>query len=769
MKKKIAELAYDMQAGFKIGLFIALPLCLGVSTASGFPPMAGLISAVISGIVMFIMYRLWQGTDLVITGPAAGMIPIVLFILHGFYAMTPENMIESDKVVLGMRNTLGVFVISGALQITFSLFSALNLKISGYPINLGWFGNFFPSPVIAGLKCSIGGILILTQGFKILGIKPSYVEPKEILFNFFDELNKFEPSLVVLAGLICLISIFFLSSYSDKKILQLVPPSLIVLVIAILIPFGLRTDEIPTISISTDQSKWFSSASFDMLITFHGISSTIICFGVSTIESLVTSSAIQSEDPQKRQRNMNADIFGNGVSNVLIGFLGGLPVINEIVRSHNGVHEGAKTQKVNFFHAICLAVLILSFMNYLVLIPNVALSAILVYTGYSMIKKNIPTARLGQTEEIVMLITVFGIIFTDLLIGVLIGLFAYWIGQYRNIMRFEKGQTIQPIQLFKIGKNNFIETISDHKTFSFIISNLTIFNFQKIKQLLDDHLKNEITLNLEKLRYIDSDSLKNLQEFRRKFAVSGGKLTIEGIDNLQPFSKHPLSSRGDIPSKKGLSILANERQIVLQEIGALYGFQFEKGIKLNNTLVTPFKFFYLGDNQVKNILEGFIDGIKVSICDVSSARFSSLGFRKMKYSVAIIDFGDKKIPQFIQSPETIADILDNTDINFEDYKAYSNHYLLKSYEEADCVALFRNDDAKLLKKFSAYRIHYMESSENKVLIIRKKVREDSEDLPAVIQLVKEIIEIIKGSYPFSFGGRVFFILNFFQYTIFILY
>ncbi|HMT27372.1 MAG TPA: hypothetical protein PKD96_03640, partial [Candidatus Absconditabacterales bacterium] len=229
------------------------------------------------------------------------------------------------------------------------------------------------------------------------------------------------------------------------------------------------------------------------------------------------------------------------------------------------------------------------------------------------------------------------------------------------------------------------------------------------------------------------------------------------------------SSRGDIPSKKGLSILANERQIVLQEIGALYGFQFEKGIKLNNTLVTPFKFFYLGDNQVKNILEGFIDGIKVSICDVSSARFSSLGFRKMKYSVAIIDFGDKKIPQFIQSPETIADILDNTDINFEDYKAYSNHYLLKSYEEADCVALFRNDDAKLLKKFSAYRIHYMESSENKVLIIRKKVREDSEDLPAVIQLVKEIIEIIKGSYPFSFGGRVFFILNFFQYTIFILY
>jgi hypothetical protein len=145
---------------------------------------------------------------------------------------------------------------------------------------------------------------------------------------------------------------------------------------------------------------------------------------------------------------------------------------------------------------------------------------------------------------------------------------------------------------------------------------------------------------------------------------------------------------------------------------------------------------------VKNILTGAINDVAVSIFDVSSSRFSSIGFKKYKYSVSVIDFGEKYIPQFIQSQESIVDILDRTDINFDDYKDYSNHYLLKSNEEAECVDFFRSNDCKLLKKFSSYRIHYMESTSNKILIIRKKTREESEDLPAVVALLKDLIEII---------------------------
>lgn len=735
---KSKNLIADSKAGSKIALFLALPLSLGVAAACGFPIMSGVISSIVSGIVMSIVFLVWQGTPLNITGPAAGMITVVLFVMAGFQDLVSENLSANEKATFAVKSTLAVGVIGGAIQMGLALFSALNLKIAGYPINLGWLGNFFPPAVIAGMKCAIGLILILSQGLKVIGIKPEHVEPKEILFHITEELEKFEPSMVVLTGIICLSLIFFLSNYADRSIFSLFPPSLIVLGIGILIPLVLHTKEIPTILIPADYSQWFLFPDFSLISSSHGIISICLYVGVPSIESLVTSVATQAEDPEKRQPDMNADIFANGLANLILGFIGGLPIINEVVRSHNNVHEGAKTQKSNLFHSLVLVMLVVSMGSYLSMIPNVTLSALLVYTGYAMVKKNVGIMKVGRVEVAIMVITVLSIILTDLLVGVLLGMGIYMIVQYANVVKFSNTEI--PTEFFKIKNKN----IRSGEDLVISIDTITIFNVQKIISLLREKITTKLVLTFDRLNYIDSKSYEILQNYRRTFVQSGGKLDIHGLELLQPFSSHPLAARGRSYKETG-EIPLNKRQLSLKSEGERYGFTFDRASKVHNFILEPFKLFETQSKQVKNLLEGEINSCHVLIFDISTDKFSGLASKQVKYSGFVIDFGsEKKIPNFIQTKEKLLSKFDSNDIDFAQYPEYSAEYLLKSDQPEETKKMFLKDDGRLLKKFTNYSVHYMEAVENQLFIIRKsrENREDQREFPENLASIIDLVDFL---------------------------
>jgi len=136
----------DLQSGFLVFL-IALPLCLGVSIASGFPPSAGIISAIAGGLLVSRI----SGSYLTINGPAAGLIVVILAAVQALG--------EGDAMA-GYRYTLAAIVVSGILQIMMGRF------------RIGQLSSFFPASVVHGMLAAIGLIIIATQTHVMLGVTP---------------------------------------------------------------------------------------------------------------------------------------------------------------------------------------------------------------------------------------------------------------------------------------------------------------------------------------------------------------------------------------------------------------------------------------------------------------------------------------------------------------------------------------------------------------------------------------------------------------------
>jgi MFS superfamily sulfate permease-like transporter len=515
----------DFLSGFLVFL-IALPLSIGIASASGFPAISGLITATIGGVVAGLL----TGAPLTIKGPAAGLIVIALGAVESL----------GSPGVSGLPFALATIVVAGALQIFLSI------------IRAGRFSDFFPSSAVHGMLAAIGIIIISKQAHVVLGVTPEAKEPLHLLLEVPASLAKLNPE-VALVGLIALV-IMFLTPFLTKvwQPLKRMPAPLLVLSVAI--PLGILFDFAHSHAYRALGQEYFVGPNFlinvpqnirDALIhpDFSKLSSQeslkyILMFTlVGSLESLLTVKAIDSITPRSAGRtksHYDKDLMAVGIGNLLCGFVGGLPMISEVVRSSANLANGAESKYANVFHGVFIAAFVILVPQAIHLVPSAALAGVLIYTGYNLAgpKHWREAWHAGKEQFAVFAVTAFMAFATDLLIGILTGVCLELLINMRYGMKF-KG----------VFKPNVGLHHSEEKTVIRFEEALAFSNLLPVVSTLKTVTARSIELDVRNLRFADHTSVKTLYSWYRDAEANGTQVRVLGFETLRPISKHPEAGR----------------------------------------------------------------------------------------------------------------------------------------------------------------------------------------------------------------------------------
>lgn len=717
----------DLISGFLVFL-IALPLCLGISLASGFPPIAGIFTAIIGGIVV----SFFAGSRLTIKGPAAGLIAIAIACIDTFSKYN-----TATDPMLGYKLSLAVIVAASLIQLLFGL------------AKMGRFGDFFPASVVHGMLSAIGVIIFSKQIHVLLGVKPQAKEPLELLAEIPRSVAETNPE-IALIGLISLFFLFVLPYFKNKYI-KMIPAPMLVLLVAIFLGFYFdllhehkymfmgheyKIGENYLVTLPKNMLDGITIPVFSHIFTLESLQYILMFALVGSIESLLTVKAIDGLDPYQRKSNMNQDLVAVGLGNMISGMIGGLPMISEVVRSSANVNNRAKTRWANFFHGIFLLIFVAFFPSLIHQIPLTALAAMLVYTGYRLAspKEFRNTYKIGPEQLIIFLSTLVVTLATDLLVGVFAGIL---IKMLIHILRGAK-----PIQIFKASA----VLRKDGEVYYLNISNYAIFsNYLGYKKLLIQIPKGaNVIINFEKAVIVDHTFMEHIHQFEHDHHMSGGRVELEGLENHQPFSDHPLAARRIRKNKKSdqKEKVLTLRQVGLQKVAdELECCKFNPALAYDSLRLTHFTFFagkkvkYLENRIIKEI-----EGATLEFTDLLVTEGARTTENNYKTSVLFISHLHDHFPDFRMEKEGYFDkFFSGQDINFSGFPAFSKMYLLKGSNEKAIRDFFDED---LLRFFEKNTDFLVETKANKILIHRDLGLTSPYDVENEFAFAEELFRII---------------------------
>jgi MFS superfamily sulfate permease-like transporter len=516
---------FDIVSGFLVFL-IALPLSLGVANASGFPAMAGVISAIIGGLLVSRI----SGTHVTVTGPAAGLIVVIL---------TAVQALGQGDAMVGYRRTLAAIVVSGLLQIVLGSYRA------------GRLSAFFPSTVIHGMLAAIGIIIMAKQIPLMVGVQPLPGPVLPGIAQIPHDLAYFIPQIAFI-GLISLGILIFWPKINHPW-LKKIPAPVLVIVIGMVLGFMfdlahlqvgqdfilpkdliLGPEFLVDIPSSLLDNIFFPDFSKVGSLAFWEAVVAITLVG--SLETLLVASAVDKLDPYKRYSDLNRDLRALGVGNAISGLIGGLPIIVEILRSSTNVNSGAKTAWSSFFHGAFMLLFVLLFPHVIDRIPLASLATLLVYTGYRLASPNTFAERmiLGWAQLLIFVITIIAVLMTNILAGVAIGIVS------KLLIHWMRG--VSPKNMLKI---SYQVEHWDADTWTFRITGSAVFsNFISLKTEMTEIPDGKtVIFDLSDVYLIDHTVMELIDHFRQNYIDHGGQCEIEGLDKQVPFSEHVLAAR----------------------------------------------------------------------------------------------------------------------------------------------------------------------------------------------------------------------------------
>ncbi len=394
----------DMAAGLLVSL-ISLPFSLGIAVASGAPPIAGLISAIIAGLLLPFL----GGSYMTISGPAAGLAPVLL-----------ASMLALGKgdLAVGYPLLLGVIALAGCIQIVLSLAKAAR------------FSAMFPSTVVEAMLASIGLLIIAKQLPYFLGVPFKAHDFFEYLREAPAAIRRLDP-VIFGVGVACLALIFALSA-TKARWTKVVPPQVVAVVFGVALARLLGIGGKALIQIPENPFAHglvvpnFRGLVADPTLWVPAVVAVITLTLIDGVESLATASAIDRIDPFRRKSDPNRVLLAMGISNICSSVVGGLTIIPGGVKSKACIEAGGRTLWANFYNAIFLLLFLFVATRLINLIPMAALSAVLIHTGYKLCRPAIwrHTAHLGREQIALFTLTVVATLLTDLLWGIIIGVAA---------------------------------------------------------------------------------------------------------------------------------------------------------------------------------------------------------------------------------------------------------------------------------------------------------------------------------------------------------
>ncbi len=513
--RSLASLQSDLPAALVVFL-VALPLCLGIALASGAPLVSGIIAGIVGGVVV----GCFSGSQLGVSGPAAGLAVIVL-------------------TAIGELGTFDIFLVAVVLA------GLIQLGL-GFA-KMGIVAYYFPSSVIKGMLSGIGLIIILKQIPHAFGYdrdpegELSFHQPDgETTFSelghVFDSISL--GPLIVAAVSLTILILWETKWFKSHKLFSLLPGPLVAVSTGIGLSMLFRSS--PDLAISSEHlvsipiaDGWSGMMEFLTFPDWSGLTNVavykvaIVMAIVASLETLLCVEATDKLDPKKRITPTNQELKAQGIGNVISGLIGGLPITQVIVRSSANIQSGAQSKDSAILHGVLLAVSVFVLPALMNMIPLATLAAILLVVGYKLAKPSIFKNMLGRGpgQYIPFLVTVGGIVFTDLLVGIALGV--------------QVAIVVILLENFRLPfKVNNLPQERGEKVQIVLAQQVTFLNKASILQTLDS-IPDDSSVEIDGSRsvFIHPDVIEIIEDF----AVGAKEKNIEVITkNLEPGTKdHP--------------------------------------------------------------------------------------------------------------------------------------------------------------------------------------------------------------------------------------
>ncbi len=510
----LSKLKKDIPASIVVFL-VALPLCLGVALASGAPLLSGIISGIIGGIVVGLL----SGSHTSVSGPAAGLTAVVL---------------ASIAQLGSFEIFLTALLIAGFLQIIMGV------------LKWGIIASYIPSNVIKGLLASIGIILILKQIPHALGYDAdpeddfSFIQADgentfSVLYRMLDFIS---PGAIIISAVSILVLVFW-----DKTPLRKFSyfPSILFVVIMGIVLNHFFSQSAPDLVIQQSHlvnlppidgnnlMNYIHLPNLSYFTNYKVFTVALTIAVVASLETLLNVEAVDKIDPHKRETPTNRELIAQGTGNIVAGLLGGIPITSVVVRSSVNINAGNESKLSAILHGVLMLVSVLVLGAVLNMIPLASLAAILLVTGYKLAKISlfVEMYKKGWNQFIPFLVTVLAVLFTDLLIGVMIGL---------------------AVSIFYLLRSNFRNpfTVGNEKLSSGEVVKLELsdevsfLNKASIKDTLwSVPEKSKVLIDATRSSFIDEDVLEIINDFKTTVAPDRKiQLNILGLEAKYEMRDH---------------------------------------------------------------------------------------------------------------------------------------------------------------------------------------------------------------------------------------
>lgn len=695
----------DLSAAVSVSL-VALPLALGIALASGAPPMSGVLAAIIGGVVTTI----FRGSHVAINGPAAGLIVVIL---TGVESLADEN-------GSGFPYVLAAIVVAGVIQTLLGL------------LKMGKLGDLFPTSVVNGMLATIGITIFVKQFPVALGVSAGTGSVLHALL----EIPSSILSLNVLVTIISAVSLFILIAHPkiNNKILRSVPAPLQVLIVSIPLvvlfeyfashnvrifdyTFNIGAEYLVHMPDHLLDSIMFPNFSKILLPQFWLLVISITLVG--TIETLISTKAVDKLDHFKRRTDLNKDLMAIGLSTAVSGFLGGLPIITVIVRSSVNVNHNAKTKWSNFYHGVILLAFVFVFAFIINEIPQASLAAILVYTGYKLASPTIfKTALLKGWEQLfILIITLTASLATDLLWGILIGVLAtliiHWLKSNLNIRTFYRHLIHAEINV--VEESNKVVHIEVKGIANFVIMLRMINSLQQLK-----NGGRHFIVDFSRTKLVDSTILDFIHEHREKYFTKADFEFI-GLDVHKTSSHHPLALHVlERPMQKRLTARQND----INHYASNNKYTFSSEISWDINHLENFVFFehYILEYNRNRLIGKFSRDIQWVISDITYDE-GVLIAREERHITVMVLYMKKPITPLLITKESIR---------------HTKKQMKKVIQENDVTNSFTELDNFLFDNAS----YYIEGKGEEVLLYRKERLLSTKEIVGLHDFAKSLYPLL---------------------------
>lgn len=720
----------DLIAGLAVAL-VSMPLALGIALASDVPPMAGLLSAIIGGIVTTFV----RGSHLAINGPAAGLIVVILAAVEGL----------RDESGVALPYVMAAIVVAGALQVLLGR------------LKLGTLGNFFPPSVIHGMLAAIGVIIAAKQIHVALGSHPRAHSAIGELLAIPVSLAQMNPYATIIA--LVSLAILILHPRLKSRLLHFFPAPLWVLAVSVpmALLFGFTRERTLSwlgspVEVGPQFLIQLPGSLRDALIfpDFSRIGEPVfwlavisICL-VATIETLLSTKAVDRLDPYKRKTDLNKDLSGVGIATMLAGFLGGLPVITVIVRSSVNTNHGAATRWSNFYHGVILLGFLLLFPGFIQIVPLAALAAILVYTGYKLASPKVfkDTLLHGNEQFVILAVTLVATLYSGLLEGLMAGLLftvmLHWIWSGMPPGAFLRGLVRPAIRVEIRPESQYVKVRG-------IANFITLFWLDRTLGKLSRQAP--IVIDLAHARLVDLTTLEYLHELAETYSRQEGHLEILGLSLHAASSDHPHSLRrlrSHIQERKQVELDRRARK--LQELAEDHNWSYMPGIDWSRSVLANFHFFETRPIEYRhNVLRGHYaeHSAEWAVKDVTFDEGALLATEEHHMTIMLLHL-PRRIPTFTLEKEEFLDrLLDKAgyrDTDWVNLRDICSQFMVKGPDEGSIRKFFTEERVRF---FQQHELYHLESNGYDLILFRHDRLASAGEVMKMVAYGNELVECLE--------------------------